>query len=68
MDLISDEIMTNSLFLTQNLLLKTENETRIKWRIGNILIIFDYKNIELVKGKSHVCFYILNIPPLNVFK
>ncbi len=51
MVLISDEIINNSLYVTQNLLLKIENETRIKWKIGNILIEFDYENNKRVKGK-----------------
>ncbi len=37
--------------MSQKLLLKIENETLIKWKNGNILIIFDYENNKWVKGK-----------------
>ncbi len=48
------------MYVTQNLFKNKENESRIKWNIGNILIIFDYENNKWVKGK------IINIFQKNV--
>eukprot|EP01084_Bolivina_argentea_P076264 138193_1 len=50
-DLLDENMISNSLYVTQNLLKNKENETRIKWNIGNILIIFNYKESKWVKGK-----------------
>eukprot|EP01084_Bolivina_argentea_P031702 58683_1 len=43
-NLLTSEMINKSLYVTQNLLKNTENESRIKWNNGSILIIFDYKN------------------------
>eukprot|EP01084_Bolivina_argentea_P222914 377270_1 len=49
-NLLSEEIINKSLYVSHNLLTNKENETRIKWTIGWILIIFDYENNKWVKG------------------
>eukprot|EP01084_Bolivina_argentea_P162741 283168_1 len=50
-NLLNSNMISNSLYVTQNLLKNKENNTRIKWNIGNILIIFDYKNEKWVEGE-----------------
>eukprot|EP01084_Bolivina_argentea_P014513 27124_1 len=48
--LLNSNDINKSLYVTQNLLKNKENESRLKWNIGHILIIFDYKNEKWVKG------------------
>ncbi len=50
-NLLNSNDINKSLYVTQNLFKNKENESRIKWDIGNILIIFDYQNEKWVKGK-----------------
>eukprot|EP01084_Bolivina_argentea_P211926 360366_1 len=40
-NLLTSNDINNSLYVTQNLFNNKENQSRIKWNIGNILIIFD---------------------------
>eukprot|EP01084_Bolivina_argentea_P300759 518690_1 len=51
-NILSSNDINKSLYVTQNLFKNKENESRIKWNIGNILIIFDYENEKWVKGKK----------------
>eukprot|EP01084_Bolivina_argentea_P267801 454693_1 len=44
-------MISKSLYVTQYLLSNKEYETRIKWYIGSVLIIFDYEKEQWVKGK-----------------
>eukprot|EP01084_Bolivina_argentea_P076271 138209_1 len=56
-NLLTEEIINNSLYVTQNLVSNKENETRIKWNIGSIVSVFDYENYKWVKGKIINIFY-----------
>eukprot|EP01084_Bolivina_argentea_P281942 482507_1 len=46
-----ENMINKSLYVSQNLFQNAENESRIQWNVGSILIIFDYENNKWVKGK-----------------